>query len=563
MTPIIPQLLSLFARIWMLPVAVIAALVVGVIAWRTDARRRARFARLGDVPVLERLVPRRTSGLPPRVRAVLLGAAALCLGTAIAGPRWGERAERRRDTGVDIALVLDVSASMLAQDEGSSRLDRMKGDVRRLLVTMPSARVALLIVAGRSYILTPLTADHDALELFLDDLDPGMVSQGGTALASGVAQATQLLGVSQDGGDRALVVMSDGETWDSEGDVATAAQAARDARLAVVTVGYGTAAGATIPVAGGGVKRDADGQPVITKANTATLEGIARITDGVYIDAVAADRPGRIRAALRRLRQTERVYNAGASPIQHYALFLWPAFVLLLVDTLFAERSRRARRVPVVVALLLAVVLPVDVARAQSTGTAPDALELYRQRKFTESAQAFRERMQNGDRSLRSLYNLGTALLEADSTAAATDMLDRVVTIAPDADLRFRALFNLGLANLRRARSASPTEAAPLYASAVAAYKRALRTRTDDPDAKWNLELALREQQKSAGGGGGSGAGGKQPPPPNPPPSKGQQQLDRQRAEAVLNSAARDEREVQTRRQRDGQRREAPVGRDW
>ena len=77
---------------------------------------------------------------------------------------------------------------MLAQDEGSSRLDRMKGDVRRLLVTMPSARVALLIVAGRSYILTPLTADHDALELFLDGLDPGMVSQGGTALASGVAQ---------------------------------------------------------------------------------------------------------------------------------------------------------------------------------------------------------------------------------------------------------------------------------------------------------------------------------------------------------------------------------------
>ena len=137
-----------------------------------------------------------------------------------------------------------------------------------------------------------------------------------------------------------------------------------------------------------------------------------------------------------------------------------------------------------------------------------------------------------------------------------------MVTIAPDAELRYRALFNLGLANLRHARAMTAAEAGPFYASAVGAYKRALRTRADDADAKWNLELALREQQKNGGGGGGGG-GGKQPPPPNPPPSKGQKELDKQRADAVLNSAARDEREVQTRRQRDGQRREPAVGRDW
>ena len=563
MTPLISQFLALFARAWMLPLAILLATLVAGIGWRTEARRRSRLARLGDVPVLERLVPRRIAGLPPRVRALIVGMAALCVGIAIAGPRWGERAERRKDIGVDIALVLDVSASMLAMDEGSSsRLDRMKSDVRRLLVTMPAARVALLVVAGRSYVLTPLTADHDALELFLDGLDPGMVSQGGTSLATGIAQATQLLGVSQDGGDRALVLMTDGETWDDEGEIATAARGARDARLAVVTVGYGTAAGATIPVPGGGVKRDADGQPVITKASAGTLEGIARIADGVYVDPIAADRPGRVRAALRRLRQTERVYNAGTSPIQHYSLFLWPAFALLLFDALFAERSRRRGSAQITATIVLICVVPVASLRAQTASDTPDAMELYRQHRFNESVQAMRQRLADGDRSLRNLYNLGTALLEADSTPAATEVLDRVVTIAPDADLRYRALFNLGLANLRRARSMTAAEAGPFYASAVSAYKRALRTRADDSDAKWNLELALREQQKNGGGGGGGG-GGKQPPPPNPPPSKGQKELDKQRADAVLNSAARDEREVQTRRQRDGQRREPPVGRDW
>jgi Ca-activated chloride channel homolog len=174
-----------------------------------------------------------------------------------------------------------------------------------------------------------------------------------------------------------------------------------------------------------------------------------------------------------------------------------------------------------------------------------------------------RQSIRDGDRSWRSVYNLGTALLEADSIAAATDLLERVVTAAPDAELRYRALFNLGLANLRRARAQSATESAPAYAAAVNAYKRALRTRSDDDDARWNLELATREQQKqqSGGGGGGGGGGGQETAPPQRSPA--QQELERQRAEAVLKSAARDERDVQMRKQRDGVRREPPNGRDW
>lgn len=554
--------LHLFARAWMLPVAIVICTLVALVAWRTEARRRSRLAQLGDVPVLERLVPHRTTGLPPRARAIVLGVAALCLGIALAGPRWGERAERRKDLGVDMALVLDISASMLARDEGdASRLERMKADVRRLLVTMPGARVALLVVAGRSYLLTPLTADHDALELFLDGLDPGMVSQGGTAIAQGVAQATQLLGVSPDGNDRALVVMSDGETWDDEGAIAAAAKSAHEARLAVVTVVYGSARGATIPLSGGGVKLDGDGQPVITRAKAEVLQSIARVTDGVYVDGATADRPGRVRAALRRLRQTERVYNAGSSPIQRYSYFLWPAFILLLIDALLAERSRRVKGTALATALLGSLLWPSQSGAQQ--GSAPDGMALFQQRKFVEAARAFRERARGGDGSLRNLYNLGTALLEADSITAATEILDRVVTIAPDAELRFRALFNFGLANLRRGRAVSEAEAGPYLAAAVASYRRALRTRTDDPDAKWNLELAIREQQRTGGGGGGGGGGQQANPEPPPPSSKGQQELDKQRAEAVLNSAARDERDVQTRRQRDGRRREASVGRDW
>jgi Ca-activated chloride channel homolog len=564
------EVLQLFAREWMLPIACVAAIGVVVVGWRADAQRRARLARLGDLPVLERLIPPSGAVLSSRVRAGVLGLTTLLIGLALAGPRWGKDTVQRRDSGVDIALVLDVSSSMLARDENGSRLDRMKSDVRRLLITMPAARVALLAVAGRSYILTPLTSDHDALQLFLEGLEPGMVSQGGTALAQGVTQATQLLGASESSGDRALVVMSDGETWDEAGALTTATQAARDARIAIVTVGYGTRAGATIPEPGGSTKRDANGVTVITRANPATLATLAEQGNGVFVDGASADRPGRIRDALKRLRQTERVYNAGAAPIQRYQRFLWPALLLLLLDSLLGDRQRiRARprpSVPVTAALLVAMVLPIAPAQSQIGADVSDPMALFRERKFTQAATALRQQTARGDLSLRTMYNLGTALLEADSVASATELLNRVVTIAPDAELRYRALFNVGLAHLRRARRSSPTDAQAMYGAAVAAYKRALRTRMDDADAKWNLELALREQQQSSaggGGGGGSGPSPQQPPPAPPPPSKAQQELEKQRAEAVLNSAARDEREVQTRRQRDGQRREAPVGRDW
>jgi Ca-activated chloride channel homolog len=559
----LPMILAMFARAWMLPVAAIACVVVLAIGWRADARRRRRLAQLGDLPVLERLIPNSRSSLAPRVRAAVLGLAILCLGIALAGPQWGTREERRRDTGVDVALVLDVSASMLAKDESPSRLDRMKSDVQRLLATMPSARIALIVVAGRSYVLTPLTADHDAIGMFLEGMDPGMVSQGGTAIGDGLVQATQLLGASQRGADRAVIVMSDGETWDNDGAVAAAALSAKESRLAVVTVAYGTAAGATIPVAGGGVKRDTDGQPVITRASPSTLGAIARVAEGVFIEAKAPDRPGRIRDALRRLRQTERVYSAGESPIQRYEIFLWPAFVLLLFDAIFAERAARRLKTAITSAATVTIALVstgASVGAQTPTVARGDPVALYREHRYQESAQAFRVRVAQGDRSVRSVFNLATALLQADSIPAATDLLERVVSMSPDAELRFRALFNLGLANLRRARAASPTDAAPYFASAVAAYKRALRTRAEDPDAKWNLELSLREQQRNSGGGGG---GNGEPPPQPPPPSKGQQQLDKQRADAVLSSASRDERDVQTRKQRDGQRREAPNGRDW
>jgi Ca-activated chloride channel family protein len=85
-------------------------------------------------------------------------------------------------------------------------------------------------------------------------------------------------------------------------------------------------------------------------------------------------------------------------------------------------------------------------------------------------------------------------------------------------------------------------------------------------DAKWNYELARRRQQSSGGGGGGGEA--QQQPEEQPSPTREQLprpsgSLSERQAEQILNSAARDEQEVQGRKQRQNQPDMPPRGKDW
>ena len=96
-----------------------------------------------------------------------------------------------RSTGVDLVLAVDASLSMLATDERPNRLERVKQEIRRLRALSPGDRVGLLAFAGRSYVLSPITVDGGALDLFLDNLDPSVVGQAGSSLAQTITQGTQ------------------------------------------------------------------------------------------------------------------------------------------------------------------------------------------------------------------------------------------------------------------------------------------------------------------------------------------------------------------------------------
>jgi Ca-activated chloride channel family protein len=547
---------------WALWATPALALLVALLVLWSYRRRARRLRRLATNELLPRLVPP-ASARAPWVRAALQFGAVLCAGVAFAGPRWGTEQTLERGSGVDIVLALDASLSMLATDARPNRLERMKEEARRLLALSGGDRVGLLAFAGRSYILTPLTVDRGALELFLDNLDPSVVGQAGSSLSRAIRQGTDLLVATQTTSDRALIIMSDGEAFEPAEEITAAAAHAAEAGVTLIAVGFGTEKGSTIPVRtaqGTQAKRDENGQIVTTRYTPELLKDAVTAAHGVFIDAAATDKAARIRGALAMLRRQARETESETARRARFQLFLIPALLLVLLDSVLSTRRGRRRSAPAAAtatALALAL-LVVPVALHAETGDTGD--KLYRAGRYPEAAAAYQREIQEHADSPRLEYNLGTALMQAGQLEDAVAALERAATTATSDELHYSALYNLGLCYLRQARDARAGDATNAYASSAEAYKRALQLRPGEVAAKWNYELASQEKSKSSGGGGASQQQQKQQQ------QEKQQQpgsLDKRQAEQLLSSAQREERDVQAKKQRENQPEHPPAGKDW
>ena len=311
-------------------------------------RRRRRVAvHLGDPSLVAALVGEDLVAVPwRRVVPVLL--AALLLGTALTDPRWGAAAEAASVRGGRVVLVLDASGSMLAGDLAPTRLEALRAASRELAAGLPEAAMAVVVFAGRAYALVPPTTDRGALDLFLDALDPAMVTQSGSSLSAALRQGLGLLAAGDAGtGGGALVLVSDGDAGEDPARVLEAAALARRAGVPVYVLGAGTPAGAPVPeidFATGravGFLRGDDGRPVVTRLNESLLREIARATGGEY---AALSEPGAVGGLIERLR--ERVGEAGSPADRRpprFAGFAALALLLLAAETAAGGLAPRRR----------------------------------------------------------------------------------------------------------------------------------------------------------------------------------------------------------------------------
>ena len=578
---------ALFADGWIALAALSAPLLVVALLLLSMRRRRRRLARFGDAALMRRLAPAEASRASAW-RAARLGLTTVLAAIALLGPRWGEEHVSRSAEGADVVLAVDVSLSMLATDERPSRLERVRAEIRRLRASGSAHRFALIAFAGRSYVLTPLTTDAGALDLYLEHLDPSVAGQPGSAIAPALRQGVQLLLAARSSADRALVLFTDGESWEEDGAIELAARQARANDVRVIVVGVGTVKGSAIPEVIDGRRdwhRTRDGEVVVSRSHPEVLDAIATASGGIVIPSDPGDRGARLRAALADLRTASRAEAGVVQARARFQYFLLPAVLLLIWDAFAADRRggrrRSMPRAPVAAGALLLLAAPQSpaprpVPDRDSVGapapvaeSGPPARGLrdsaaHLSARFSASYAAaqdvfdLRFKIRAGDRRPETAYNLGTALLAADSIAGAISVLDPL-SHAANPEVRRRAHFNLALAHLRRGRGGD----AQSLTLAADLYKTYLLAHPGDADAKWNYELALRDPP------GGAGTGGRPPPQPEEPqrpeqaPAPPRGSLDRRQAEQLLDNAARDERDVQGRKQKRAAGEPPRVEKDW
>lgn len=327
-----------------------AALTVAF--WLWVRRRRRVAAALGSPELLQRLGAGDLLRFPT-ARLPLLMLAAAALGLAAAGPRWGLESVEERSSAGDVVLALDVSKSMLARDIQPNRLERQRVLARRVLRELPGDRIGMVAFAGRAYVLSPMTVDHGALQLYLDALDPDIVSQGGSSLASAIRQASDLARGARDAGLGVVLLISDGEALEEVAAVHEAAARAARVGITIHTVGVGTAEGAPIPVTDGtdrveSYMRGPEGEIVITSLDERLLRDVASATGGRYIRLGAAGATDDVVSALRGLTRTEGDSQRRVRQKERYGWFVLLALLLLAIDGVVAARhgSRATRTGP-------------------------------------------------------------------------------------------------------------------------------------------------------------------------------------------------------------------------
>src|SRR5205814_1643342 len=126
----------------------------------------------------------------------------------------------------------------------AGRCGRLRAAPSSLVARLEGDRIGLLAFEGEAYPLVPLTLDADAVSLFLETLEPGVVPGPGTSLGSGLAKGLDML-VDKERRNKVMILVSDGE--DLEGDVDAAVKKAKKAGVVVHTVGVGSERGAPVP----------------------------------------------------------------------------------------------------------------------------------------------------------------------------------------------------------------------------------------------------------------------------------------------------------------------------
>ena len=257
---------------------------------------------------------------------------------SLARPQLSQSREHKFAEGIDILLALDISESMRAEDfEGANRIQTAKSVINDFLSHRENDRIGLVIFAGESFTLCPLTLDYSVLIELLRDVEIGQLEDG-TAIGDALATATHRLKISESK-TQIVILLTDGENNAGSIDPETAAALAQSFGIKVYTIGMGKAGGARIPYPDTTFGKRY--REVLTYLDEGTLKQIANITSGRYFRATDTQSLQRIYADIDLFEKTKFAVVRTVDHKELASYILIPAVLLLGIEILLSNTMLR------------------------------------------------------------------------------------------------------------------------------------------------------------------------------------------------------------------------------
>ncbi len=255
---------------------------------------------------------------------------------ALLGPSFGGSKKEVKAVGKDIMICVDLSKSMDAFDIQPTRLQKIKFEMKKIVAAFNSDRIGIIIFSSEAFMQCPLTYDQNALNLFIETMNSGLVPASGTDFGPPLRMALAKLeegdGPEPQAKSKVIILISDGEDFGEETDEVAREIEKNDIRL--FTLGVGTEKGGNI-YSGSTLKTNRQGLIVQTKLNSKELKSLASQTGGQYFEINETKNDvsrlistiGNIEGELRDARFIDVTANK-------YFYFLAAAALLLVIDIL-------------------------------------------------------------------------------------------------------------------------------------------------------------------------------------------------------------------------------------
>jgi Ca-activated chloride channel family protein len=275
---------------------------------------------------------------PTKVLLYLRYLAIILIITGLSRPQESYRQSQRQVSGIDLMIVMDISASMNIEDLAEeSRMTTAKRVVEDFIKRRTDDRLGFVIFSGEPLTLVPPTLDYGLILRELRRVESGSLKDG-TAIGDGLTVGVNRMKNSK-AKSRVLILLTDGENNVGQIDPLTAGDLAAGFGIKVYTIAIGKEGRVRMPIRRKGMM----GETVTTyqwfdnQLNPELLKQIATMTDGKFYRVQDKATFEDVFADIDRLEKSEVKTNEKVRYDELYAKPLIGALLLLALERILAR----------------------------------------------------------------------------------------------------------------------------------------------------------------------------------------------------------------------------------